>query len=1264
MEAQNLYLLDTDKTTVGVLSNRMPFSLPFYDDLQERDLDEMTDTLKLFIPANHEKSNLVVAGNYILYPKYEGDYRLYRIIETTETSDTNTYYKEVYAEVSAQDDLIKGVVRPTTFTSVTIDKVIDHILEGVPWEKGSIDDLGTQDVTIEDYPTKLEALIAVVKQFGGELDYEYVTQGTTILEQRISVYKQLGNATGKPFMHGKDITGVERVEDWSSVVTALIGVGKTDDQGTPLTFKDANTIQYLPKGYEVVGDYVGSIAARENYSNTGEHIFGVYKDDSATSPQELFENTLSALKENERPKMTYKVEVALLERLAGYEHERVALGDTILVQDKTVQPELYLTARIRKLSRSLTNPLNDAVELGDYLAVVPPVNSRIASLQKKISSKEEIWNRAKEIPEMQNTISQLPTKDDLFSTQAQRLKVRYIRDWINGSDVDTSNQWAELQVFKQGVNIAKGLIPTGSAELTNPEFLTDEIADSTVLVSTAIGSQYVLLDLGQAVEDVEYIRVWHYFGDERSYNGHYTDVSEDGVNWVRLYNSDRHGTHKETSEGFIVPVNSSAIIATQEKQVTQVVTAFEELDEFKQSVEYELEQKVPLNTFNNTVDNLNTAMADKADLEYVGGELKNKANASETYTKTEIDSAVNSRVSNVTYETDETGRVQRFESAESRIKQVEDEITLSLEGSSYDKLSELLKSNTAKITATAEALESKVGATEVKDIARRTGADIVKVRYVRVLMNGNTTNNGNHIVELRVMQGGINLAKGVTPTASTTMTNPTAMTDDNYSGTNPYTSIGGGSQWVQLDLGAVYDNIDYIHLFLYWADLRSYNHEVQVSEDGVNWVSLFDTAKNGNYTCTDSGFVILVNEQKSINTMATSIKQAADSIETKVEKNGVISAINQSPELINLSAKKINFDGAVLGSTATFSGMVKGAVIETNKTVDNKINNARFDGAEFRFVRYKAGVTDPDTTTVDTSQIETMAKVYQDGIGFTDGTLAMGVGLGHIVNDGQLELLADSLFVSTATGTTFNNKVAIWSDAEIWGTLDVDTISGDLAVGGNLKFSTASFTNASGVVFDKYGNIQASTSASAGAYWGLKTATGTVIARFYNGSGAEMIELSPVGSSNFKFKASPDGNGHSVIQGANKGLLKFLTNASQNMQIRNSSDTAYVAMTASAFNTSSKREFKKNIEDYTENAQAQIAATPVHLYHFNEELDTEMKHLGLILDEVPAYMADVQGEGIELYPMASMLWKAMQEQIEINKGLTKRLELLENSAQR
>ncbi|MFT2194262.1 phage tail spike protein [Bacillus subtilis] len=1073
MEMQNIYLLDSDKVTIGVLSNRMPFSLPFYDDLQERDLDEMTDTLTLSIPANHEKSNLVVAGNYLLYPKYEGDYRLYRIIETTETSDTNTYYKEVYAEVSAQDDLIKGVVRPTTFTSVTIDKVLDHILEGMPWEKGSIDDLGTQDVTIEDYPTKLEALVSVVKQYGGELDFEYVTKGTTIIAQRVSVYEQLGNKTGKPFMHGKDITGVERIEDRSSLVTALIGVGKTDESGTPLTFKDAPGVtQFIPKGYKITGDYVYSEEALKLYSN-GEHIFGVFKDDNATSPQELFSNTVAALQENDRPKLTYKVEVALLERIAGYEHERVALGDTIFVQDKTVQPELYLTARIRKLSRSLTNPLNDAVELGDYLAVVPPVNARIAQLQAKVSAKEEIWNKAEEIPQMQNTISQLPTKDDLFSTQAQRLKVRYIRDWINGSDADSSNQWAELQVFKQGVNIAKGIIPTGSAALTNPEYLTDEIADSTVLVGTATGSQYVLLDLGSVVEDVEYIRVWHYFGDERSYNGHYTDVSEDGVNWVRLYNSDRHGTHKESSEGFIVPVNSSAIIATQEKQVTQVVTAFEELDEFKQSVEYELDQKTPLTKFNETVDTLNTAIADKADLEYVGGELKNKANIAETYTKTEVDNAVNSRVSKTDYETDETGRVQRFTSAESRIKQVEDEITVSLEGTSYDKLSELLKSNTAKITATAEALESKVEATEVKDIARRTGADIVKMRYVRVLMNGNTTNAGNHIVELRVMQEGVNLAKGKTPTASTTMTNPTVMTDDNYSSYNPYTSIGNGSQWVQLDLGQVYDNVDYIHLYLYWSDLRSYKHEVQVSEDSVNWVSLFDTEKNGNYTCTDAGFVILVNEQRSINTMATSIKQTADSITTKVEKNGVISAINQSPELITLSAKKINFDGAVLGSTATFSGTVKGAVIETNQTVDNKVNNARFDGAQFRFVRFKSGVTDPDTVNVDLTQIETMARVYQDGVAFTDGSKAMGLGLGSIVNDGQLQIMADSITISTATGVVFNNSVEVWKNLDVWGDVKAKSLSTDyssLEVNTDLDMKNHNLSNVNHITINDPGS--------------------------------------------------------------------------------------------------------------------------------------------------------------------------------------------------
>lgn len=49
------------------------------------------------------------------------------------------------------------------------------------------------------------------------------------------------------------------------------------------------------------------------------------------------------------------------------------------------------------------------------------------------------------------------------------------------------------------------------------------------------------------------------------------------------------------------------------------------------------------------------------------------------------------------------------------------------------------------------------------------------------------------------------------------------------------------------------------------------------------------------------------------------IKQLADSIELKVEKNGVISSINQTAEAVKINANKINLNGAVSVTNPTYS---------------------------------------------------------------------------------------------------------------------------------------------------------------------------------------------------------------------------------------------------------------------------------------------------------------------------------------------------------
>ncbi|WP_328243376.1 phage tail spike protein [Priestia megaterium] len=831
------------------------------------------------------------------------------------------YRKEIYAELSAQDDLIKDVVRPMSFVSASLEDVLTAILAGTDWTVGNVADFGLKDYVIEDFPTKREAVNDAVKAYGGETEYEFITEGTVVKKQQVSAYEQLGEVTGKPFTYGKDLVDVERYEDSSQLVTALIGVGReTDDK--PLQFtEETATMLHCPSGFEKPdkADWVGSLTAVEKYGKGSGHIFGVFKDDSAESTYELFNNALEALKKYSQPLMTYKMAVALLERLLGYEHERVRLGDTIMCIDKTVKPELYVKARIRKMSRSITSPESDSVELGDYIPVEPPINKKIAGLQSKIMSKEATWNQSEEIPSIKTEISQLPTKDDLFSSPSQRLKVRYVRDWIAGSDKNTSNHWVELKVFKQGVNLAKGITPTSNFSLRDAQYATDDVVDSDKYIYGESGKeQYIQIDLGSVIEDVEYIHTWHYFTTPRSYKKHLVDVSEDGQNWIRLYNSERNGSHVETVDGHIVPVNSSAIVANTNKELGEVVQDVSTLKEFKQSTEYTLQQKVDLEQYNNTVNDLTQQIGEKAGLEYVNGQLVDKANVDTTYTKEDVDSALNNKVSTATYTTDKDGIVQRLNGHDTAIEQNTEAINLKASQSDLDTIEGTVSDHSSQLSVQATAIESKVEKTDVTNIARNTGNEVVKVRYIRDILRGSNKSSSNLWTEIKAMRQGVNLAQGKTVSSSTAPTGTYGLDVVTDGQIGNATSINGSAVWVQVDLGQVYDDVEYLHIWHYDFDNgRSFNHECQVSEDGVNWVNLFDSNLTGTYEERSAGFMIVVNKNKAIDYLSSSIKQTAENIELKVDKNGVISSINLSAEGTKISAEKLDIEGKV--SFSTFS---------------------------------------------------------------------------------------------------------------------------------------------------------------------------------------------------------------------------------------------------------------------------------------------------------------------------------------------------------
>ncbi|WP_342515409.1 phage tail spike protein [Sutcliffiella sp. FSL R7-0096] len=101
-------------------------------------------------------------------------------------------------------------------------------------------------------------------------------------------------------------------------------------------------------------------------------------------------------------------------------------------------------------------------------------------------------------------------------------------------------------------------------------------------------------------------------------------------------------------------------------------------------------------------------MGEKAGLEYVNGQLISKANKEETYTKVEVDNAVDSRVSVISYNTDQNGVVQRFESAESRILQTETDITSKVSQIDFNAVEGRVTTTEATISQHASLIESKV----------------------------------------------------------------------------------------------------------------------------------------------------------------------------------------------------------------------------------------------------------------------------------------------------------------------------------------------------------------------------------------------------------------------------------------------------------------------------------------------------------------------------------------------------------------------------
>lgn len=187
-----------------------------------------------------------------------------------------------------------------------------------------------------------------------------------VATRTLSIVEQVGSWRGARFTYGKNLAKCTRTVLEDEVYTALYGFGaglpNVDDQGNwtggyrrKLTFGDVNG------SVNWVGDEDARLVwGRWNAERTAKvHSFGQITFSEIEDPALLLAATRAALRERTQPKVSYDIDVALVEGDVP-----VMLGDTVAVIDTSREPEWRLKARVVKRVRTFSDTVSVRAVIG------------------------------------------------------------------------------------------------------------------------------------------------------------------------------------------------------------------------------------------------------------------------------------------------------------------------------------------------------------------------------------------------------------------------------------------------------------------------------------------------------------------------------------------------------------------------------------------------------------------------------------------------------------------------------------------------------------------------------------------------------------------------------------------------------------------------------------------------------------------------------------------------------------------------------------
>ena len=361
-----IFVLNTNRQVIDVLSNNGSNpSAPFFGDTYTSELDTGAESYE-FTTINNARTNVTLeVGNYVLF-KYNGKYKLFQIMETTDEHSEGKKLLTVYAEMAGME-LRNDYCEPFTLEGNFIN-LLERVLQDTNWRVGTYSESLLYNIQSISYnePKNVYSIIQEnLATFGGvEIEFRAEFVGNQLAALLIDCYESgtRGNKKYRRFEYGKDVKGITRERNINDLATAVIGQGNNN-----LTFKDIEWSKNLgnPCDKPLQQNFVVDIDANDLWNNGGKYIKTVHKVDTDDA-QTLLQECWDYLQEIKQPKFDYDVDLALV----AEDYQDIGVGDTNYVLDFDYQPAILLEARVGKLELSFADPRDNKCTLTNYKELV------------------------------------------------------------------------------------------------------------------------------------------------------------------------------------------------------------------------------------------------------------------------------------------------------------------------------------------------------------------------------------------------------------------------------------------------------------------------------------------------------------------------------------------------------------------------------------------------------------------------------------------------------------------------------------------------------------------------------------------------------------------------------------------------------------------------------------------------------------------------------------------------------------------------------